>query len=87
MCVNITTKMNSSKFVTILSNHLFEIEAIHKNKMKKITIPQGTQLVEKGCDDMGNKIFMFHIYENGKLITYTSTKIPINMLHLFENNL
>jgi hypothetical protein len=76
---------NMAQPITILSNHLFGISAIHRNKMKTINIPQGTQLVEKGYNDLGNKIFMFHIYENGKLVTYTSTQIPLNMLHSYSS--
>jgi hypothetical protein len=83
-CRKISYSVNYSQHVTTLSNHLFEISAIQKNKLKKINIPQGTQLVEKGKDDVGNTIFMFHIYENGKLVSYTTTEIPKHMLYLLE---
>lgn len=81
------SSINYPQYVTKLSNHLFDISAIQKNKMKKINIPQGTQLVEKGKDDVGNTIFMFHIHENGKLVSYTTTEIPKNTLYSFKTDL
>jgi len=66
--------------VVILRKDLLEIRAIYKNKMKMVNIPEKTQLVDKGCDDDGNLIYAFHIYDEGKLRLFTTNQITPDML-------
>lgn len=66
--------------IIVLRHHLFDVNVIHKNKMKIVTIPNGTQLVEKGNHENGNKIFAFHLYHEKKIQLFTTTEITDNML-------
>ena len=70
----------SDNHIIILRKDLLGIDALHKNKKKKINIPEKTQLVDKGYDDCGNKIYSFHIFDEGKLRFYTTTHITPDML-------
>jgi hypothetical protein len=65
--------------VVILRKDLLEISAIHKNKMKIINIPEKTQLVDKGYDHDGNRIYAFHVYVQGKLCLFTTRHITPDM--------
>ena len=66
--------------IVILRKDLFGIHAVQKNKVQIINIPENTQLVEKGYDIDGNKIYAFHIYDEQKLKMYTTSQIIPDML-------
>jgi hypothetical protein len=61
--------------VLITKKYLFEINAVHKNKIFKVNIPEGTQLVEKGKDINGQTIYAFHIYNKNQMRLFTTTEI------------
>ena len=65
--------------IVILRKDLLGIHAVQKNKIKIINIPERTQLVEKGYDIDGNKIYAFHIYHEQKLKFYTTSQCIHNI--------
>ena len=73
-------RIKTETHIIILRKDLFGIHAVHKNKIKIINIPEKTQLVEKGYDTNGNKIYAFHIYDEQKLKIYTTSQIIPDML-------
>ena len=72
--------------IIILRQHLFDLNVIHKNKMKIVHIPDGTQLVEKGIHENGNKIFAFHLYHEQKIQIFTTSEITDKMLFIIIPN-